>query len=281
MTLPQDALSVLKATSRTFYIPISRLPAGLQEVIASGYLCMRAIDEIEDHPTLDNLSKAKLLRRISLIFQAQTSMQDFAFDDFTAAFSPYQDRLPEVTLRLAEWACLAPEAIAPRIWEATAAMADRMAEWAANGWKIQTEADLDRYTYGVAGAVGLLICDLWAWFDKFQMNRIHAIHFGRGLQLVNILRNRAEDLARGIDLFPEGWSQERMQEYARQNLALAEAYARTLPPGPFVYLIKIPLALAFATLDALARGEPKLSRSTVLQLVRQLGYESGQMEQAV
>ncbi len=281
MTLPQDALSVLKATSRTFYIPISRLPAGLQEVIASGYLCMRAIDEIEDHPTLDNLSKAKLLRRISLIFQAQTSMQDFAFDDFTAAFSPYQDRLPEVTLRLAEWACLAPEAIAPRIWEATAAMADRMAEWAANGWKIQTEADLDRYTYGVAGAVGLLICDLWAWFDKFQMNRIHAIHFGRGLQLVNILRNRAEDLARGIDLFPEGWSQERMQEYARQNLALAEAYARTLPPGPFVYLIKIPLTLAFATLDALARGEPKLSRSTVLQLVRQLGYESGQMEQAV
>jgi len=281
MTLPQDALNVLKATSRTFYIPISRLPAGLQEVIASGYLCMRAIDEIEDHPALDNLSKARLLRRISLIFQAQTSMQDFAFDDFTAAFSPYRDQLPEVTLRLAEWACLAPEAIAPRIWEATAAMADRMAEWAANGWKIQTEADLDRYTYGVAGAVGLLICDLWAWFDKFQMNRIHAIHFGRGLQLVNILRNRAEDLARGIDLFPEGWSQERMQEYARQNLALAEAYARTLPPGPFVYLIKIPLALAFATLDALARGEPKLSRSTVLQLVRQLGYESGQMEQAV
>lgn len=269
----QDILDVLKATSRTFYIPIVRLPSGLREAMTSAYLCMRAIDEIEDHPALDNPSKARLLRTISLIFQAQTTKEHFALDEFAAAFSAQGGILPEVTTRIGEWAYHAPEAIAPRIWEATAAMADRMAHWAAIGWKIKTEADLDRYTFGVAGAVGLLICDIWAWFDGVQMDRSPAIAFGRGLQSVNILRNRVEDLARDVDLFPEGWSVERMHEYARRNLELADAYAQTLPPGPFTYLIKIPLALAYATLDALARGEAKLSRSAVLQLVQQFEYE--------
>ena len=74
----KDVHAVLKATSRTFFIPIVRLPGGIQEAVASAYLCMRAIDEIEDHPALENLEKARLLRGISLIFQAQTSVDDFA-----------------------------------------------------------------------------------------------------------------------------------------------------------------------------------------------------------
>ena len=41
-----DLARVLKETSRTFYIPIARLPARLQEAVAGAYLCMRAIDEI-------------------------------------------------------------------------------------------------------------------------------------------------------------------------------------------------------------------------------------------
>src|SRR5260221_9980207 len=54
----EDALDTLKETSRTFFIPISRLPAGLLDAVMSGYLCLRAIDEVEDHPRLDNHTKA-------------------------------------------------------------------------------------------------------------------------------------------------------------------------------------------------------------------------------
>jgi farnesyl-diphosphate farnesyltransferase len=273
MALEQHALDVLKATSRTFFIPISHLPDGLQEAIGVGYLCMRAIDEIEDHPALDNLIKARLLHNVSLCLQGQTLAENFERDPLDEIFKPYRHVLPEVTLRLGEWAPAAPEVIAPRIWEATAAMADRMAQWAAIGWKIVTEADLDRYTFGVAGAVGLLLCDVWAWFDGGQLQRAHAIQFGRGLQAVNILRNRREDLSRGVDLYPVDWTGEDVQHYARRNLQQSEAYARTLPPGPFAYLIKIPLALAYATLDSLARGEPKLSRGAVLQILAQLQAE--------
>ncbi len=46
--------------------------------------------------------------------------------------------MPEVTLRIGEWALLAPDSIAPRVWDATAAMADRMAYWAGNNWDIRT-----------------------------------------------------------------------------------------------------------------------------------------------
>ncbi|WP_138500056.1 squalene/phytoene synthase family protein [Nostoc sp. PA-18-2419] len=268
MNLRTDALQILKETSRTFYIPISLLPPGLQEAVASAYLCMRAIDEIEDHPQLDNVTKTKLLRTISLTLQA--GVDGFPVDAFFAGFSGYENSLEEVTLRIREWSLLAPETIAPRIWDATAAMADRMGYWAERNWKIYTESDLDRYTFGVAGAVGLLLSDLWTWYDGTQTNRTQAIGFGRGLQAVNILRNHTEDLRRGVDFFPQGWSAANMQEYARRNLMLAESYTKGLPNGPALDFCQIPLTLANGTLDALANGKEKLSRSDVFALLEQL-----------
>lgn len=65
MSYTKDALTILKETSRTFYIPISKLPDTIKEAVASAYLCLRAIDEIEDHPGLPNDVKALLLRRLS------------------------------------------------------------------------------------------------------------------------------------------------------------------------------------------------------------------------
>jgi farnesyl-diphosphate farnesyltransferase len=268
MDLRRDAEDVLKETSRTFYIPISRLPSGLQEAVTSAYLCMRAIDQIEDHPALDNPTKAKLLRRISRTLQ--TGVDSFTIDDFATGFSQHEDALEEVTLRIREWLLLAPSAIAPRIWDATAAMADRMADWAESNWQIDHESDLNHYTFSVAGAVGLLLSDLWAWYDGTQTNRVEALGFGRGLQAVNFLRNRTEDRIRGVEFFPEGWGQEEMQAYARRNLVLADAYIKSLPTGPALDFCQILLTLAQGTLDALAHGKDKLSRSDVMALIQQV-----------
>ncbi len=268
MSEHEDVMDMLKATSRTFFIPILHLPPGLQEAVASAYLCMRAIDEIEDHAELGKHIKIRQLRSISQLLQAQSDVDTFTRNEFSTAFSRQQDKLPAVTLRLAEWACYAPKSIAPRIWDTTAAMAERMAYWVAKGWKIRTEADLDSYTYSVAGSIGLLLCDIWAWFAGEQLSRSHALHFGRGLQAVNILRNRVDDLARSVDFFPVGWTWEQMYHYAYRQLSLAEAYTRTLASDSIAYFIKIPLALAYATLDTLKRGEAKLSREAVLQIIQ-------------
>ncbi|MGC9505883.1 squalene/phytoene synthase family protein [Baaleninema sp.] len=267
MNSQKDALQVLKETSRTFYIPISLLPNDLKAAVASAYLCMRAIDEIEDHDALDNTTKAQLLRAISLSLQTGTGGHG---DRFGADWGASRDRLPEVTQRVDEWAKLAPPSIAPRIWDATAAMADRMAYWAECNWTIRTVADLDSYTFSVAGAVGLLLSDLWAWYDNTQTNRTDAIGFGRGLQTVNILRNAREDKARGVDFFPDGWTATEMQAYARHNLEMADRYTESLPPGPALNFCKIPLVLAHGTLKTLALGKEKLSRDDVMQLIGQV-----------
>jgi farnesyl-diphosphate farnesyltransferase len=266
------ALQVLEKTSRTFYLPISRLPNGLQEAVASGYLCMRAIDEIEDHPDIDGTLKAKILESISSIFQAQTTLENFAYDSFHALFDSIKIRLPEVSTRIGEWACYAPASIAPRIWEATASMADRMAVWAEKGFNISSKTDLDRYTYGVAGAVGLLLCDIWGWFENSQLDRSKAIQFGRGLQLVNILRNRQDDLSRGVDFYPRGWSDTDMFLYAKYNLdnVTDEALRTKSNHSTFISFISIPRALAYATLQALKEGKEKITRTEVIEIVQKL-----------
>lgn len=263
--LTGEALRVLETTSRTFYIPISRLPSPLLEAVSSGYLCMRAIDEIEDHPGLDSQSKVLLLESISRTLQSGgNDVQSFSF---LVTETLFRERLPEVTIRLDDWIRLAPRSIAGRIWDATAAMADRMASWVTSNWKILSESDLDSYTFGVAGAVGLMLSDIWAWYDGTRTDRLNAIGFGRGLQSVNILRNRETDLSRGVDFYPAGWEACHMQAYARRNLAFADVYMRALPAGPVQDFCRIPLVLAYATVDALEQGRSKLSRSEVNQLV--------------
>ena len=269
MNLHSRALETLKQTSRTFYIPIARLPGELQNAVASAYLCMRAIDEIEDTPDLDNYTKARLLRSISLRMQEITDAD--AYDRINTDLIAYSNVLPEVSLQIGEWASLAPETIAPRIWDATAAMADRMAYWAEENWTITTKADLDRYTFSVAGAVGLLLSDLWAWYDDTKTNRSQAIAFGRGLQAVNIVRNQSEDSLRGVSFVPEGWTSKDVQEYARRQLQQANLYIESLPKNsPALSFCQIPYILAKGTLDAIAIGKPKLSRHDVMNLVEKV-----------
>jgi farnesyl-diphosphate farnesyltransferase len=215
--LREDALQILAATSRTFFIPISRLPHGLLEAVGSGYLCMRAIDEIEDHAQLEPQAKQLLLRSISRALQS--SVDHLEEEELALTLNSYRDSLPEVTLRIADWVRLAPRTIAPRVWDATAAMADRMADWVASGWEVHIQADLDRYTFGVAGAVGLMLSDMWAWYDGTRSHRVHAIGFGRGLQAVNIFATAPKTCR-------AGWISSQMAGgYQRCTLMLAAIWA--------------------------------------------------------
>ena len=75
---------------------------------------------------------------------------------------------------------------------------------------------------------------------------------------------------RGVDFFPDDWTLEQMFEYARYNLNLADQYTEALPKGPTLDFCRIPLALAHATLDAMERGEEKLTRAAVMALVKEV-----------
>ena len=269
--LEKEAMKVLKETSRTFYIPITLLKKELRLTVGSAYLCMRAIDEIEDHETMEPKVKSRLLRETASLLEKG---EPFERETYEALLKDYQTILPEVTLRLADWLAVCPEGILYKVKESTAEMARGMAKWVDRDFLVETKEDLDEYTYYVAGLVGVMLSDIWAWYDGTETSREKAIGFGRGLQAVNILRNQDEDLEeRGVSFVPDGWTRADLFDFARHNLALGDSYIEDIKTKNIVLFCKIPLALAKRTLAAMEGGKRKMSRQEVEEVVADLTEE--------
>lgn len=264
--LQKDANNILKQTSRTFYIPITLLKSPLDQTVGSAYLCMRAVDEIEDHEQLDSETKQHLLRSTSDLLK-QTTFDERAYHELVR---PYEAILPEVSRRLDDWVRLCPEGIVDKVKESTAIIASGMADWAEKGWYIKDEADLDDYTYYVAGLVGVMLSDIWEWYDGTETDRELAVGYGRGLQAVNVLRNQDEDKERGVSFVPDGWTQEDLFGYTEKNLAMADKYMEDLHTRTIKLFCRIPLALAKRTLKALKEGREKISRNEVETIVEDI-----------
>lgn len=264
--LYKEAMNVLKATSRTFFIPITFLEKDMKTTVATSYLCMRAIDEIEDHEDITVEEKARMLTKTAALLTAPT------FDNATylEELEAYKELLPEVTLRLNDWLMLCPEVIRGRVAASTAEMADGMAKWALKGWVCHTKEDLDDYTYYVAGLVGVMLSDIWKTFAGIETDRDLAIGYGRGLQAVNILRNQEEDAERGVSFVPDDWTREELFAYANENLAKADAYNKQIKKRSILMFCKIPLALAHKTLKTMESGNEKLTRAEVEATVAEL-----------
>ncbi|AMQ06654.1 MULTISPECIES: squalene/phytoene synthase family protein [Sporosarcina] len=263
--LQKEAMHVLKLTSRTFYIPIKLLNPTLRKTVGSAYLCMRAIDEIEDHEDLEAETKQHLLRSTSKLLQ--TDFDDVAYQQL---LKPYENLLPEVTLRLGDWLSVCPESIIDKVKESTSIMADGMARWVEKDWVVKTKEDLDEYTYYVAGLVGIMLSDIWELYDGTITDRDLAIGYGRGLQAVNMLRNQDEDADRGVRFIPDGWDRNDMFAYATANLNKADEYIESIDTKNILLFCKIPLALAKSTLKTLKNGKEKMSRTEVESTVDEI-----------
>jgi len=269
--LGKEAMKVLKETSRTFYIPITLLKRELKLTVGSAYLCMRAIDEIEDHEEMAPEIKADLLRQTRDLLMSENTFDKQAYETMV---QPYEDDLPEVTLRLGDWLEVCPEGIKRSVRNYTAEMAGGMADWVEKDWEIHTKEDLDDYTYYVAGLVGVMLSDIWKWYDNTETDYDLAIGFGRGLQAVNILRNQHEDYAeRGVRFIPDDWTREDVFAYADENLAKADAYLEDIETRNIRLFCKIPLGLAKSTLKTMLKGHEKMTRTEVETLVEKIKEE--------
>jgi len=266
---PKEAMRVLKETSRTFYIPITFLKSDLKHSVASAYLVMRAIDEIEDHELIPNDTKYELLMQVSELFK-----RPFTEEAYLRIIEPVKEQLPEVSLRLYDWVQACPEGSRPMMMEISSEMAFGMAKWAKKNWQVQTKEDLDDYTYYVAGVVGVYLSKLWHWSYGQETDLDLAIGFGRGLQAVNILRNQKEDSEeRGVSFVPDGWSRDDLFAYAEDNLKKADAYIATLSEKSTVMFCRLPLEFAHKSLKAMKKGQEKMSRAEVEQTVNEVKME--------
>ena len=152
---------------------------------------------------------------------------------------------------------------------------------------LRTESDLERYCYFVAGVVGHMLTSLFVLNTPSLSNEAHsdlksrAEAFGYGLQLTNILKDVADDHARGVIFVPESlwmragvraedileprWRSEMdtalapLFDQARVALCDALRYVLALPRDAASYraFCLMPLWMAFATLEH-AQPHPNL-----------------------
>lgn len=210
--------ALLRSVSRSFYLSIRFLPAQLREPIALAYLLARATDSVADTTAISGLGRVETLKMLSDGIQGKASRE--VVIDLIASFVPLQTNASERQLLESLSDCLA--------WLEQMEQADRtdirvVLEKITRGQMLDlqrfdnpqeiralgTAADLDEYTYLVAGCVG----EFWTRlcfrhvrnFASVSEDEMLALgkRYGMALQLINVLRDAGSDLRAGRCYFPE------------------------------------------------------------------------------
>ncbi|MFM8865534.1 MAG: squalene/phytoene synthase family protein [Limnohabitans sp.] len=214
-TRPMHSQQILQGVSRSFALSIRLLPGALRGQVGLAYLLARLTDTVADTPRVAVGQRLALLGSLQHAISAPeahpqlaTALQDFA----RHVSDPH-----EQALLLRGQTCLdALGALAPGdqavIRTVLAAITEGQC-WDLQtldtpGPGVQTEAEVARYTWQVAGSVGEFwtrICDLhlrhWHQGSTAEMLAWGAA-YGQGLQRLNILRDAHRDLLAGRCYFP-------------------------------------------------------------------------------
>jgi farnesyl-diphosphate farnesyltransferase len=207
---------VLRDVSRSFYKTLQLLPARIRKQISLAYLLARTTDTIADTelvPAADRLAAlAKLRARILGVEPGPLSFANLAQKQGSAAEASVLERVNDIVALLDTLSAPDRQLVRNVLETITGGQEldlQRFAEAKSDApTALQSDAELDDYTFRVAGCVG----EFWT-----RMCRTHifpgarlddawliekGIRFGKGLQLVNILRDVPADLRKGRCYFP-------------------------------------------------------------------------------
>jgi farnesyl-diphosphate farnesyltransferase len=207
--------ALLRRVSRSFYLSLAVLPGSVRPTIGLAYLFARASDTIADTRLIDRASRIAHLEalRAALADDGRTiAVGATAGAQALPAERRLLERLPEC---LAAYRAL-PPADRGRVHAVLATIIEgqiqdlRVVPGEDEGKlaALETRADLDRYTYLVAGCVGEFWTEVHvahrprlAGWDLPRMGGLGA-RFGKGLQLTNVLRDVPRDLRQGRCYLP-------------------------------------------------------------------------------
>ena len=210
--------AILRSVSRSFYLSIRFLPRQLREPIALAYLLARTTDTVADTTRVPVTVRMEALKMFSDGILGKASREMVV--NQVASFVPLQENAAERTLLDSLPDCLE--------WLEQIGRADRddiraVLEKIMHGQMLdlhrfgdptqvralETAADLDEYTYLVAGCVG----EFWTRlcfrhlrdFASLIQDEMLALgkRYGMGLQLINVLRDAGTDLRAGRCYFPD------------------------------------------------------------------------------
>ena len=210
--------TLLRSVSRSFYLSIRLLPAQLREPIALAYLLARTTDTVADTGGISTDVRVEALRMLSNGIQGRASREVVL--DLIASFVALQQKPTERQLLESLRDCLD--------WLDRIEQTDRddvrvVLEKITRGQMVDLQrfddpkeihalgiaADLDEYTYLVAGCVGVFWTRLcfrhvrnFASLSEDEMLALGK-RYGMALQLINVLRDVGADLRAGRCYFPE------------------------------------------------------------------------------
>jgi farnesyl-diphosphate farnesyltransferase len=236
-----NANELLKATARSFYLTLRVLPASVRPQISLAYLLARTTDTIADTEIVP-LSKrldalASLRSRIAGESGAPLNFDDLARHQGSAAERMLLEKISDSLAALQSLAAADRELVRAVLEIITGGQELDLQRFASQRpgaiIALKSAAELDDYTYRVAGCVG----EFWTrlcrahLFPRAELNEpqliADGIRFGKGLQLVNILRDLPADLKNGRCYLPS----EKLAEagLAPENLLEPEMAAKFMP----------------------------------------------------
>jgi farnesyl-diphosphate farnesyltransferase len=208
---------ILRSVSRSFYLSIRFLPAQLREPIALAYLLARATDTVADTAQIAGSVRIETLKLLSKGIQGTASRAVVV--ELTASFVSLQENADERRLLQSLPDCLASlETLQDADRKDIRVVLEKITRGQMldlqrfdNPQEIRalnTAADLNEYTYLVAGCVG----EFWTrlcfrhvrQFASRTEDEMLALgkRYGMALQLINVLRDAGSDLRAGRCYFP-------------------------------------------------------------------------------
>ena len=209
---------LLRAVSRSFNLSIRLLPPALQAPVAIGYLLARATDTVADTTALPVAERQVLLYLMTqAIACADMTTTSTELTNLTRAFAAKQCDPHERALMQALPQCLPllhtlglddQASVRQVLGHITRGQQLDMSRFGHGLQALQTEAELNEYTWLVAGCVGEFWTELcgrhlpgYARLPQDDMLRIGRA-YGMGLQRLNIIRDTGADLAAGRCYWP-------------------------------------------------------------------------------
>jgi farnesyl-diphosphate farnesyltransferase len=242
---------LLKQVSRSFYMTLRVLPRSIRPQLSLAYLLARATDTVADTQLI------AVERRREALLQLRTCIREACQDQKPVL--PDFEEYAKTQNAIAGGETPAERALIRNIGKLLGVLrefseSDRskirdVLDTIIHGQKndlirfgaaaedriyaLVTDEDLDRYTYEVAGCVGEFwtrICRAHLFPETVLDDDIflaNAVRFGKGLQLVNILRDLPKDLRQGRCYLPQ--DQLSKHDLKPQDLLIADSMDRFRP----------------------------------------------------
>lgn len=282
---------LLRDVSRSFYLTMRWLPQPMRPAVAIGYLLARATDSVADTSTAPTEQRRAVLAlmRAAVTGRADADELERLFMQLSGALAQAQPNPAEYRLLRRFGDCLVALENLPvqervLVCEVLDTITTGQTE-DLDAPQYTDDADTLRYADAVAGCVGVF----WTRLGYATMGKNFAdpaaqelmeqagLRYGRGLQLINMLRDETEDAARGRR-YLAGDNRVLWCDRAERYLYDGVDYARHLRTWKLRFATLLPALLGLQTLRLLRRRKGteriKISRAAVYRTMLQAAWKA-------